>query len=815
MRKLFFLTFLFLLALTVVFGQVKQPILQQAQSVKEFFKRRPIEKAYLTFDKTQYNIGDTIYFKAFVTVGERNYLSNLSKVLYVDLFFPDLKVYRTLKLPIRNGLAQGDFLLSDSLVTGRYYVRAYTKTMLNYGESVFFKRAIAVASQDSKFEPILSPTSSVNFPDVQFFPEGGDLVAGVNALIAFKAVSPEGVGVPITGKILNVANQTVAKFSTSHRGMGSFYFLPLENELYHAEITFANQHTFNCDFPKVKTSGIALGIKDSLTKLSVHLLANNVFFENNKDKVIGLMIYSGGKLTTVNDIMDGPDKRFDIEKKGLSPGIAQITLISATGEPLCERLVFIDKGNQLRLELSTNKQIYHTGNKTTVTLKATNSDGTPAVGHFSVSVVNKNSGPLDLYPSIYSYLQLNSNLKGTIEDPNYYFANTDQQKTHELDLVMLTNSFRRFNWSAITNDDLKAPTFEPETGLSINGIASLLNGKSINRGQISLIRTADGQLLSEETDRDGRFSFRNLTFFDSTKFIISALDAKGNKDTKIAINQDDDWTVKYPLKIDRMDAIDFAINKNNPLDSNQRTWDNHMYKNKGIMLQQVNIRATKKAEYTTQSLAGAGHADQVLKMKDIAKGGLLTSALDGRLNGVVFNDPSKAGGGAPHLKTSESIEFSGDVRPMLVIVDGTQRPLGTGINDIGVNDVETIEVLKYSGTSIYGLAGAGGVLIITTKQGSGKSLSDIVSRGMLPVVLSGFYKAKEFNLSQFDGKIILKSSNLNATIMWLPELTTNNSGIATFEYYNTSAEADVEIVAEGITENGFAGKVKTQFKIVK
>lgn len=61
----------------------------------------------------------------------------------------------------------------------------------------------------------------------------------------------------------------------------------------------------------------------------------------------------------------------------------------------------------------------------------------------------------------------------------------------------------------------------------------------------------------------------------------------------------------------------------------------------------------------------------------------------------------------------------GSIYNVTYIVDGMPR----SINDIDPNDIESVSVLKDGASAaVYGLKGAGGVIIVTTKRGQeGKS----------------------------------------------------------------------------------------------
>src|SRR3569833_4364799 len=135
----------------LIFLNLAIAITAYCQQVKN--GRNTVEKTYLQFDKPYYAIGDTIYFKAYVTLGAENKLSALSRILYAELFSPENKVAKALKLQITAGTASGDFILADSLKSGNYRVRAYTNWMRNEGNDALFEKVIPVGGIDSKRIP--------------------------------------------------------------------------------------------------------------------------------------------------------------------------------------------------------------------------------------------------------------------------------------------------------------------------------------------------------------------------------------------------------------------------------------------------------------------------------------------------------------------------------------------------------------------------------------------------------------------------------------------------------------------------------------
>ena len=94
----------------------------------------PQEKVYLHLDNTCYFLGDTIWYKGYVTRSDKGTLTDLSKILYVELLTPDGYSVERQQLEMTSGTASGMFILKDSLYAGYYELRAYTRWMLNFGQ---------------------------------------------------------------------------------------------------------------------------------------------------------------------------------------------------------------------------------------------------------------------------------------------------------------------------------------------------------------------------------------------------------------------------------------------------------------------------------------------------------------------------------------------------------------------------------------------------------------------------------------------------------------------------------------------------------
>lgn len=785
--------------------------------VENFFSHQPFENAYLQFDKPYYAAGDTIYFKAYVTEGEQHKPSQLSGILHVDLIDPKNKIDQSIKLRIDSGAAWGDFSLPESLPSGNYSIRAYTQLMRNYGQSDFFYKMISVGSIDND-EKNKKPEKDFlqdihQKPDLQFFPEGGNLVTGISSKVAFKVIDANGSGIQVNGIILDNNNNEVCQFAATHLGMGYFFLNPDAGTTYKAAVTFANGMQDTVELPKSDSSGIRLSLNNnSNTAVSFKLSASDAYIIANRHKNFLLFIYSAGKAITYNFTLDAQTINLEMQKHLLHGGINMVTLFSPEYEPLSERLFFIQNNDQLHLHINADKTGYTSREKVNLKLNAKDPADSPIAGHFSVSVVDENKvpGEENNERNILTDLLLTSDLKGYVEQPGYYFSDTSDIAKRNLDVLMMTQGYRRFQWKQVMDMNYTPLVFQPEKALDINGKITNLSGKPLANATVNLIASQSRIVLNTQSDSNGLFRFSNLVFTDTTHFVLNGVNSKGRNSTKFTYFDNENEPLIIPVKNISLSLLrDTSLAVYLKYASQVYNESNHL---KGKMLKPVILKGKMPVEthYRTESLAGAGNADQVMHADEIERiGGQLSTSLNGRLHGIGFIN------GVPYLNPPLG------TGPMIVVIDGVQvnrqtsngQISGFDVNAISSSQVETIEVLKNTSASTYGMGSGNGALIITTKQGV-EDPKDITSVGVLPIAPMGFYKARAFYSPKYDHtNVNSKQPDLRSTIYWKPEIKTDQDGNASFDYYNADGKGIYKVTIEGIDDNGNVGRVVYRYKV--
>lgn len=561
-------------------------------NLKATYDAKPIEKVYLHLDKPNYIPGDTLWFKAYTVVGKTHALSALSGVLYVELISPTDSVVKRINLRLTSGIAMGDFALSNKLKPGNYNIRAYTTWMRNAGADYFYNQRINIGGITPG--QVAAIAAKVN-PDVQFFPEGGELVNGVRSKVAFKAVNPNGSGENIKGSIVDNDGNLVAEFESAHAGMGVFALLPQPGKTYSAKVQLADGRTFNVPLPKAQEAGYVLSINNTRAdSLFLRVSANGAQLQAKQNSSFFLVGQSGGEVYfTAAGTLKTPVFGAGIDKARFPSGIVQFTLF-ADGQPVNERIVFVQNNDTLKMALSSTTKTYGARSPVKLSFNVKNDEGKPVAGTFSVAVINESRVGADetIEGSIFSHLLLTSDLKGYVEKPNYYFVNPTDAKRAELDMLMLTQGYRRFEWKQIIAAPDVRIANKPEKNLSLEGTIKTTGGGVVANGKLMLTSTRENTILDTVTDAGGNFKFTDLILSDTAKIVLQARKQNNGKRVSIYVKQPD-----YPNLI-KSNAQDAANNDLSP-DALQRSYaayqsqlhdDSLKY---GKQLGQVNITGKK------------------------------------------------------------------------------------------------------------------------------------------------------------------------------------------------------------------------------
>ena len=203
------------------------------------------EKIFTHTDKDLYLAGEIVWFKLYLVNADDNKPIDLSKVAYVEILDKDQRSVLQGKIALEKGMGNGSLYIPLSFNSGIYRLRAYTSWMKNFDAGYYFEKPITIVNS------VKNPNKQATVPrnyDLQFFPEGGNLVQEIQSKVAFKIVDQSGKGIDCKGSVVNKSNDTVATFQSFKFGIGKFDFTPEAGSDYRAIIKLPDT-TFTRELP--------------------------------------------------------------------------------------------------------------------------------------------------------------------------------------------------------------------------------------------------------------------------------------------------------------------------------------------------------------------------------------------------------------------------------------------------------------------------------------------------------------------------------------------------------------------------------------
>ena len=438
-----------------------------------FGKNIPQEKVYVHMDNTCYFQGDTIWFTAYTQQTNTNEPSKVSGVLYVELLNNDGYLVERKLIEMKEGRGNGFFALNNQIqYSGFYELRAYTRWQLNWGEhehehpasySFMFRDKETEREYFHDYHKLYSrvfpvydkPLAPGDYthdmtlrvmrrtyktdmdakekePVLSLFPEGGNLVAGVENRVAFEAAMTDGE--QLEG-VLSFGNDSV---KTINRGRGIFTLVPEKGM--EREVTFiaTDGSKVSAKLPKPEETGAAVQVMHEGD--SIVIITSIAGLDADS---LAMTIMHEGKVEEFHALNEG----MRVTSKDLKAGIHQVTVFDNKGQVWADRLFFVTKPELAKptLTVSELKEEYKPYEK--VELKVAPSNSPEEGGIISLAVRDEHQADaLFDNGNIMTEMLLSSEIKGFIPNPGWYFEKDDEDHRQALDLLMMTQGWRRFVW---------------------------------------------------------------------------------------------------------------------------------------------------------------------------------------------------------------------------------------------------------------------------------------------------------------------------------------------------------------------------------
>jgi len=802
------------LALTAGYAQENGVLQNINGKLISYQKTRSPEKTYIHTDKDVYLNGETVWYKVYLVDGISHIVSDKSRVVYLELLNASDSTAVKQKLFTDTIGASGNIDLPETIEEGVYTLRAYTKYMLNEEEPVVFSKQISIwrtenAAQGEVGKPQNNTVQPLGAPKhglaLDFFPEGGNLVYGIQGTMGIKITDTKGNEILTRGRIIDQNNTNIQQFETFEYGLGKFTYLPETGNTYYASIVVDGQEK-KYALPLPERNGYVLNLVHSREQITIKVTSNI------PDGLKGSLLvgHLRGRIF-FRHVRESSSASYMVKFPigNMADGVAHFTLFSPQGEPVCERLAFIDNpGNDDVLKIETPLPIYKKRQKVDVALNLKSTGDWGAVGSFSAAVIAGSGQKNDAVQNIESWLLLNSDVGGTVDNAGFFFEEDTAKKRYLLDALMLTHGWRRFVWKELLDANVWKPRpFEPERGIMVEGKTTDFRNKYRSKASLVSINLMGTEQYWEEknTDSNGNFTFGPYFFQDSILASIASAPATVSNRTsqnELAVLLDEIHPI-LPYKAFRERLKNGAMYKFPreyvALATQKRIVDFNIDP-KTIELEEVTVAAEKKSpgeilDEKMDSITIHGRPDARFIIDSITdRGAMSIFDLMRNVPGVLIN-------------FAEQTILIRRKKP-LILLDGV-RIEQRDANFLSLLEIDFVDVLKRP--NIYDRE----TIAIYTKGrlnlGTDKPepLPNIAN-----VIIKGFYKGREFYSPRYDvPEQNHKHKDFRTTLHWQPDIAMDSNGTANMAFFTGDVAGTYLIHVEGITANGVPVSTVQTFEV--
>ena len=794
----------------------------------EQFSRYPQEKLYVHTDKEHYLAGDTVWLRAHCVDARSHRPVAESRYVYVELHDGEGKLARRVKLLARDGRYAG-YLPLPADAGGDYALVAYTLFMANQGSDYFFKKPISVVPLRPDAKVGARTERRIGAFDVQFFPEGGYLIDDIRCRVAFKALADDGLSVEVEGVIRNARGEVVDSIRSLHAGMGCAAFTPRDGERYYAECSIPSGQTRRFELPAADNDACVLRVLSEEERFTVQVLARRPLPEG-----LSLALLCRGNLLYL-EAWEPQRPALVFEREGIPGGVLQLLLLDAEGNALSERLLFNRNEERARVSLAAAGE-RAPRRKQTLTVEVRNPDGSPAEGDFSLAVTDRAAVPRPEGASICATLLLTSELRGYIEDPDWYFDPAHAAAETALDALLMTQGWRRYDVPALLRGERPALHYPLEAGQEIAGRINkggIWNRKhGLDRYEVQLLAPQWGYVTSAPVAEDGTFALNGFDFPDSTTFVLRPVGRSGpQRNAYITLTRDSFPEVgELPKRMPEPEEKPYEaqareyVARRGSTDLRNVTIDTvfvvHHRRDENPEPEHRLARYTWTAKQIEESGAFT-LLDALRQMPGILIVGntvqfrrrtpvfLLNGHLENTTDELLMPNRQEVLESPKRSFQRKSTDFqnglsSENAKSAAAAMTTLPSPLPVSLN-IPLEYVERIDLIAGDDALIWGLEAANsGVISITTKKGKELERMAATTPDTYTVIPLGYQTPAEFYAPSYPTPEARQSRtpDYRATLLWNPAVALDERGRAVVEFYTPDSESGYDITVEGVTDDG-------------
>lgn len=780
----------------IIFIIISQNLLSQNNprvetSYPEYFKY-PRESFFMHLNKTSFLQGEEVWFKVYRYNKTQKNKSDFPSNVYVSIYDENGKQLQNKVLFSENGTAYGNFNIDSTFTSKNYYVKAYSSWSKNFTENESFIQKIKILT----IEDFEDDNSEISY-DIQFLPESGHFINNTKNCVGFKVIDDKGLGVKAQIAITDSEGYEITSKESNHLGMGKFFITPRNNETYTVEVKIDDFTVASKTLPKAEESGITMSINNESNKeIILSFYTNNNTFSKIKNEKFKLAIHRDGMMKTLPFFFDNkPRKSIALDKSVLLDGINIFTLFDSKGTPICERMAFKP------FEITQDNVFISQQKKDTDSITFSIYQSKSENANLSISILPRNNLSYNTNHNIISAFLLKPYVKGFVESPKYYFTNTNKQKENDLDLLLLTQGWSKYDWKNIFNNSLKNKEFINKNGITLTG--NIVG----NHAEM------DSLYLYPTTFYPSQFiSLKNGSQFKIPNFLIRQNEVlkfayvnkkmqllKPNIDLKYELEPLNDSTITLKdLKLNDYYFSDDTQGNLNPMYTNTQTLDE---------IELVGRKKREKIKYESFSRSFKKNTTYINEQEGftypsvtdyIRSHGYNVSLNFGKVD-VKSRIPLSLGRG----------DGSKDIYPSpSIFIDDVLLQDFTILYELPTANIEKIYVDK-AGLGQGLNEGAAGVIRIYLKQRSVfdiEKASENVSTYFVSAPKIGFSEKKSFYIPLYSSYQSSTFKN-QGTIGWFPDVELKQNVSNSLKVLNTSTQ-DITFYVEGINNEGqFISKI--------
>ena len=762
------------------------------------------ESIFVHLNKSDFITGESIWFKGYIYNRHKKLPFIRANNIYVGIYNNFGDELKTKLFDGRNGMFNGSFEIDSTYTSGDYYLKASSKWMDNFKESDCFIQPIKIINSI-----ISNPKTDVLAYDIHVLPEGGHIVASIKNTVGYKINDQYGQGVIAKSVALkDESNTLITESKPNLFGIGKLVYTPQKDAVYKLYITLDTNEIITHKMPKAKPQGIAINVNTSLPDdVIVSLKTNLLTITNSLSNTYYLLVHKDGQSMKyeVTFSEDKPEHLIAFKKTNLFAGINILTLFDYSGKPLIERLIF----NHNKIEFPEIKLTQLKTESDSLVFELEVNSKNSSYKNVSLTALPFDTKSLNFKKDIYTEFHLKPYTKGIIENPGYYFQNINRRKRYDLDLLLLTQGWSRYDWQDVfTNPPkIKSPN---ENGISFTG--NVYNIQKNYTKQLMLYPTQNipAGLIAINTNNNG-FSLNNLFVYEGDSIQLSILTNKGEavKPAISFINNSKTLPVNIKDDIPNIRNVVILSDRISSERTEYKIPEGFLGKNIQELSEVIitakktnDINITKKKKYNVNSFLSEDAFDITQKTIE-THGNSIMSYLRSQGFKIKYEGIARRPVVYARFRGPSTIRGENPDVPLIFIdnVPITDGRLDEALGGDLLSNLESIIVSRNGLT--YGSRGANGVIKIITlkgKKGEDNSPDFVDNNILIKPVEFGFSRPKKFFTPRYSGydNPLFRDYGV---IHWLPNIEIFNSSKTQFKIFNTLQKSIIFYV-QGFDEKG-------------